>query len=328
MARKHPAYLIDHYERAIEQWRLFAKWHRRYGEADKADKAETMVDYLQEQLKDDAPPYPLPPEQQKPIDMMYAITEDNGKKDYEDPTVWHERLKQLKRESKPRPVPQKEDTIRAHCDDYLAIKKAQADAKGKIATFESEQYHLTKFRKWVEPLAGIEILNEMLWEKFCLHLMKQVNEGNVSPATARGTQHVVRAFVRNRWEHRYIELPRNLGNRNLSAFVPLKEVIVFTKEEARELINKASPRKRLYLLLMLNCGMYPVDIAMLQQDEVDWGEGRITRKRTKTKDQSDKVPKVDYLLWQTTFDLLEKVSFRRQEMGFAEYQWYTIVEIR
>jgi hypothetical protein len=28
VANKHPTYLIDHYERAIEQWRLFAKWHR------------------------------------------------------------------------------------------------------------------------------------------------------------------------------------------------------------------------------------------------------------------------------------------------------------
>ena len=306
VAKKHPVYLIDHYERAIEQWRLFAKWHHRYGEADKADQADTMVDFLKERLNDDTPPYPLPPEQQKPVDFMYAITEADGKRDYEDPTIWHERFKQIKREEQAETSPPKENTLRAHIDDYLNTRRELAEAKGKYATYESEHYHLIKFRKWVEPLAGIETLNETLWEKFCLYLMKQVRKSVVSPATAKGTRAVVRAFIHNRYDHRYIDRPRNLDNRNLSILVPLKEVETFTLDEVKQLLAKATDRKQLYLLLMLNCGMYPVDVASIRQSEVDWEAGRITRKRTKTENASENVPKVDYLLWRTTFGLLKQ----------------------
>ena len=54
---------IDHYELAIKQWRLIAKWHHRYGEADKADKVQILADFIKEQLNNDNPPYPLPLEQ-------------------------------------------------------------------------------------------------------------------------------------------------------------------------------------------------------------------------------------------------------------------------
>ena len=62
----------------------------------------------------------------------------------------------------------------------------------------------------------------------------------------------------------------------------------------------------MFLLLGLNCGFYAVDIGTLRQDEVDSDSGRIRRKRTKTRDRSDDVPEVDFLLWRRTFDLLKK----------------------
>ena len=56
---------------------------------------------------------------------------------------------------------------------------------------------------------------------------------------------------------------------------------------------------------MLNCGFYAVDIGTLRQDEVDWKAGRIVRKRSKTKNRSGNVPKVNYPLWHRTFELLK-----------------------
>jgi integrase len=87
--------------------------------------------------------------------------------------------------------------------------------------------------------------------------------------------------------------------------VPLQEIELFSKEELQQLLDNATDRKRLYILLMLNSGMQPVDIATLRQDEVDWKAGRIMRQRTKTKGAAN-VPKVDYLLWKTTFTLLKR----------------------
>jgi integrase len=75
------------------------------------------------------------------------------------------------------------------------------------------------------------------------------------------------------------------------------------------LIAKAPERLKLYLLLMLNCGMYQSDISDLKQSEVDWQKGTITRYRSKvSKNRSQKATarKVTYLLWKDTMTLLKK----------------------
>ena len=104
-----------------------------------------------------------------------------------------------------------------------------------------------------------------------------------------------REFIRSRAERRLIEVPLNLNSRSLSVSAPLQEVVTFTNEQVQQYLDAASERMRLFLLLMLNCGMYSVDIGSLRQDEVDWQNGRIVRQRTKTKGMSKNVPKVDYL---------------------------------
>ena len=123
-----------------------------------------------------------------------------------------------------------------------------------------------------------------------MFLSNRVASGDLSSTTMKDYQSAARTFVRSLWEKRLIELPRNLTSRTLSVSVPLKDPVVFTKEEIKTLLNAANPRQKLYLLLALNCGMYPVDIALLRQDEVDWKKGRINRKRTKTRHRSENVP--------------------------------------
>jgi integrase len=162
------------------------------------------------------------------------------------------------------------------------------------------------FRQWLDPFAPLENLNESLWERFYVYLSGLVGSGKMSGATMAGTLGAARAFIRSRWERRFIELPRNLNSRILAASVPVQEIVVFTRQEIIHLLEAASERKRLYLLLMLNCGFYPVDIAALKHGEVDWKTGRISRQRSKTRGRSPKVPKVDYLLWRETFKLLRE----------------------
>ena len=65
-----------------------------------------------------------------------------------------------------------------------------------------------------------------------------------------------------------------------------------------------SDKTKLYLLLMLNCGMYQNDIAELLDEEVNWKNGTITRARSKTRDRNG--PVVTYKLWPETFALLKK----------------------
>lgn len=64
-------------------------------------------------------------------------------------------------------------------------------------------------------------------------------------------------------------------------------------------------RSKLFILLMLNCGMYQSDIARLDKSQVNLAKRRIERKRSKT-EQHPNVPVVNYLLWKKTANLLEK----------------------
>ena len=81
--------------------------------------------------------------------------------------------------------------------------------------------------------------------------------------------------------------------------------MVFEKKEITELLKEASARTKLYILLMLNCGMTQKDIADLDTSEVDWKSGRITRKRSKTR-KIESVPEVSYPLWPETLQLLRQ----------------------
>jgi integrase len=87
--------------------------------------------------------------------------------------------------------------------------------------------------------------------------------------------------------------------------------VVFSNEELATLFRAANPRMKLYMLLMLNCGMTQKDVSDLDVREVDWDEGRIIRKRSKTRGNGN-VPEVDYRLWPETWDLLLRESSRTE----------------
>lgn len=311
-AKKHPDYIVNAYTMAIGNHLNYAKWHRRhedeYEDADiaEAERSEAIAENLTEALKTDNPPYPLTEDQFDPIYRFRGLGSKWG--------AWIQRLQAQNRELRAETAVPKENTIRAHVDDYLALVKAHAQAKGKLGKYSDASYRLGIFRKWVDPTAPIENLNEAIWERFNIWLVKQVADGQLAPATGKGVQVATRAFIRNRWERRFIELPRNLNNRVLSVSVPTPVIRVFSVGEVKQLVKAATERTRLFLLLSLNCGMYPSDIAMLRQDEVDWKAGRIARKRTKTRDRSGNVPKVDYLLWRSTFRLLKKHRSEHPEL--------------
>lgn len=99
------------------------------------------------------------------------------------------------------------------------------------------------------------------------------------------------------------KLPKNLDELTLSQEVHAVEV--FAVDEVKLTLAHASGRHRLYLLLMLNCGMTQKDIADLRHQEIDWQAGRITRKRSKTQ-KHEGAPVVSYLLWSETRQLLSQ----------------------
>ena len=92
--------------------------------------------------------------------------------------------------------------------------------------------------------------------------------------------------------------------------------VYFENEEILVLLDEATERLKLYLLLMMNCGYTQSDLSDLQHDEVDWKGARVIRRRSKTDDHNDDdsgVPVVNYLLWPETFRLLKKHRSDKKE---------------
>jgi integrase len=115
-------------------------------------------------------------------------------------------------------------------------------------------------------------------------------------------------FISRLAELKLIPLPANIRSRRFrfNHSAPAR-IETFTVEEIRQTLaagQGSHERTKLYLLLMLNCGMYQNDIAELRNDEVDWKAGTISRARSKTRDRNG--PVVTYKLWPETFSLLKK----------------------
>jgi integrase len=114
-------------------------------------------------------------------------------------------------------------------------------------------------------------------------------------------------------------VPGNLRSRRFrfNHSAPAK-IETFTPEEVRTMLRTCigfSDRTRLYLLLMLNCGMYQNDIAELLKSEVNWSKGALTRARSKTRERHG--PVVIYKLWPETFALLKAHKAKEGELALT-----------
>lgn len=227
-AKRHPAQLVSHYEAAIENHRLFAKWHRKYGEPSQAERAEAMMEWLREALKTDDPPFPLPKLREDPRWIVARDLDEDDQAEFY--LLWFDRYRAIRQdESNEQQVPV-ENTIRAHIDAYFDLRKVQALAKGKLGTYHSNKQRLEVFRNWVDPFAPVEQINELLWERYYVFLSNRVAKGEIGSATMKDYQSAARSFIRSMHEKRLIDLPRNLTSRTLTVSVSLKDPVVFTKD--------------------------------------------------------------------------------------------------
>lgn len=181
-------------------------------------------------------------------------------------------------------------------------------AKGIVARrVDNERIHLRDFGGF-HGGKSIKSINAIALENYHGHLLAQcegraTGKKRIAKSYAKDRLETVKAFVRWLWGREQIDLPRNLDG--LTIKVPPLAVKTMPIDDLKTLLDNATSSVKLYLLLMLNCGMTQVDIARLRQAEVDFQAGRIRRKRTKTKD-CEGVPIVDYPLWAETFRLLKE----------------------
>lgn len=239
--------------------------------------------------------------------------------------IWNDRLNTQQRRATIR-----SNTVDEHVQEFLQHKNEEAaQRKLTLGRIYALQLHLFHFRDWIGSDAPISDIDSQLLKKYHTSLLDRIQQQvKTSPppsigvksasrkkesrvwtsTTARHYLTTVKSFVRWLWEMEAIPaLPRVLGHNSHSLKITPKTpvAIIFSNDEVSRLLEGATGRTKLFLLLMLNCGMTQKDVADLRKAEVDLESGRIVRKRSKT-DKFDSVPTVNYLLWPETVQLLKQ----------------------
>jgi integrase len=249
-----------------------------------------------------------------PDDFAYEVADGAGLK----AEIEYNKLRILAQpEPKPEPKP-KTRTIRQAIDSFLARQAANVNA-GAIGAgrYQNCKRYLDHFADFYGPSKSASGIDELCLEEYGLHILsKTTGDKPWSRAYASMYLKALRQFVRWAWSLRLIEdLPRNIDRSEVKITVETEEVKVWpiaAVQAVMGFIPKRSERLKLYMLLMLNCGMTQKDISDLEPDQVDWQAHTITRKRSKTQDCKN-VPTVTYPLWDSTFALLEKYGNKTGE---------------
>ena len=225
--------------------------------------------------------------------------------------VWQDRLDVQRRKAA---FP--EGTLQTHVGCYLRERERQAEAgELSLGHLYSLRLRLTQFQDWLGKNTAVTDIDGKTLTGYRAELLGKVARKKWTRTTAKHHLGSVKAFVRWLWQIEAIPtLPRVMDSRGaaLSIGESVGKIIVFTKEEIKALLDGGPDRTRLFILLMLNCGMTQKDISDLHVSEVDWDQGRIIRRRSKTED-CENVPIVNYLLWPETFRLLKQERAKRSK---------------
>ncbi len=303
------------YESAIKSRERILEWCRLERQNLTPDE-EALVDCFKREIveykKELAKVEPAPPTESFSvlgyIDVLREWAEEEGEDGSQIFAEWSKRLRSLndyKRWTQDEQPPTKQ-TVSFHIDDYL--RKRRRDVKlGELlpGSYKPTVERLAHFKKFCGD-KDIQSVNGQTLENYRDELLNKVEDDNIK-FSSRYAQHcltMAKSFVRKMYESEVIDsLPRNINRIKIFAEDP--PVTLWSKTEVDTMLENGVERTKLFTLLMLNCAMYPSDIAELKQMEVDWRKGTITRKRTKTKKRKT-APEVTYYLWDETFKLLKK----------------------
>ena len=282
----------DDYERAMKRWTQMADWYWQNGDREGYERTKAQCSRLRTIFEESDSPPALDHFERDPL---YGISEAGR-------AIWAERLGQAQiAGSGPG-----DQTVAGVVTSFLKRKQTQAEVGERShGRFDSLRCCLEHFRDWVGGHQHMDVVTSRTLLDYHSALIEAIGAGRVAKYYARDRMQAAKQFVRWCWELELLPLPRNIDSKELTIKLPANPIQTFTVEEVRRLVDNATDTLKLYLLLMLNCGMQQQDIARLRQPQVDWKTGRISVKRSKTQEHAN-VPKVQYKLWPETFTLLKK----------------------
>lgn len=204
------------------------------------------------------------------------------------------------------PVP-RDRTIKGQMEGWARLQHSRHVA-GKISAGRYDAYlrNAGVFAEWAGPHSDIATLDAPRIRAYYDWLCQQIGDGRFSTSYARSLLNAAKNLVSRIAELGLIPLPGNLRSKDFTFDDSAGDIDYFTIAEIRSLMDECdriSPRTKLFLLLMLNCGMYQSDISDLKPSEVDLERGVVTRRRSKRRRQG---LRVTYKLWPETLELLRR----------------------
>ena len=191
---------------------------------------------------------------------------------------------------------------------YLVKEQRRVGAGGlSPVRFASIRGALFFFRDWAGAAVDASSISGQTLSRYHSHLLGLVGNEKCSPTYAKDRMVSLKTFIRWLWGQDVIEsLPKNIDSRELQFTRRIVTPETMSHDEVRTLLSGTTGLLRLCILLGLNCGMTQKDISDLLDKDVDWKEGRITRKRSKTSSHEG-VPVVSYKLWPETIQLMREL---------------------
>ena len=198
-----------------------------------------------------------------------------------------------------------------------SMLKAFQIAHPKVAV-----YRVNHYRDWCDVLADVGTIDGSHCRAFRNHLESLTTRSKkpLSRKYAKDCLSTFKQFLRYLVSDVEVldSLPKNLDS--LTIEVPTVSVQTIETDTLHayliggrtddkpmtKILLDADERMRLYLLLMMYCGMTQIDLSELSPEQVDWEQGRIIRKRSKLEKSNGNVPVSNYQLWPETFALLLK----------------------
>ncbi len=321
----------EQYEAAIAEWNQLLTWSMQNGDETHAEMARNKLRDLRRRLLGKSPPplthddrflsrfEPLQvdlkldallPWCKPPADPSSASVIDPKKLGFPDlldgsprriqRERWQDRLNNQQAE------PDSDKTVAGRISRLLEQKLAQVEAKKlSAARYTALSLHLDAFQNFAGGSTLVSSLQGGTLTGFMSDLLSQVSCNKISHNYAKDRLDAAKLFVRWCWRTGAIEsVPRDLDSQELRIGREAGEIRPYSAAEVKKLLDNASARTKLYILLALNTGATQVDIADLKRAEVDWSAGLITRKRSKTEKHKN-VPKVTWMLWPETLRLLK-----------------------
>lgn len=209
------------------------------------------------------------------------------------------------------------DNLQKLLGQFLTDRKRQIElGQLSMARYDNQQRYLKRLIEFLGPTSPLTRLNSPSLSSYRDQVLNELAANRLSSSSARDRLQAAKQLVEWAYHRGALEdLPRCLA-KGYSIAVTTTEPKAFSREEVEKLYSNATDRQRLYLLLGINCAFTSADLGDLEKSEIDFKEGTITRKRSKTK-RATGAPVVVYRLWEETRSLLRQELAQTGELALV-----------